>query len=436
MESEKGDWQLTKTCVQERFKQLLCLSRWTDCTFRVGDDDVQVVHGHRLVLAVSSPVFEALFYGSMASPPDEVISIPDIEPNTFRTFLQYLYSDEVDIRSIEEAGELLYAAKKYLVQPLAVLCLNYLVQHTWIKTLWEVLLVAEALSEEKLLASCIKVMSRYRYQIWNLESENLSVSTMQKLLEQEEMNMSEAELWEMVLDWARKELESRQLPDSPQARRTLIDSAGLISKIRFLSMSSEELDRFIGVLSEQEVVSLKAQTDIPTSFNKEVSLRQRAPPLVWRSSRDILSNRNQLWVNRGEVICNICSSSRVLVIGFEIFTRLAQITSFVKTPSNCSYREKLVIFIKDYDGNVIQKTDYDSIVRFNDSQNINLARPLWFEPDVKYTVNIGFIGGLYPICKYSDGSSRGTKFFFDETMLLEGPGKVPASFIISVLYAL
>ena len=70
---------------------------------------------------------------------------------------RYIYSDEVKFQSIEEAGEVLYVAKKYLVQPLIMECIFYLVQNTWIKTLWDILYIAEGLDEEELFMSCIKV---------------------------------------------------------------------------------------------------------------------------------------------------------------------------------------------------------------------------------------------------------------------------------------
>lgn len=41
------------------------------------------------MLAASSPVFEALFYGTLAEIKD-VIEVPDIEPNTFRLLLKFV----------------------------------------------------------------------------------------------------------------------------------------------------------------------------------------------------------------------------------------------------------------------------------------------------------------------------------------------------------
>ncbi|CAH1388791.1 unnamed protein product [Nezara viridula] len=434
--SKTEGWQLSKNCVQQRFKELLCLSQWTDCAFQVGTEKIEVIHGHKLILAVTSPVFEALFYGPLADEKNQVITVPDIEPHTFHLFLSYVYSDEVNLQSIEEAGELLYVAKKYMVQPLTMTCLYYLVQHTLIRTLWDILYIAEVLNEEELFASCIKIMSRYHYEIWNSENDSLSVGTLCRLLEEDHMNMTEGEVLSMVLDWAKKELTNRGLQDTTQARRRLLEDTGALYRIRFLALPPEELLSLEDVLTEQELLAFKDR-QVPHGFCSFTTPRKQVIPVVWRSTRELLSSRSKMWINRGEVVTTIQSSSRVLVIGFEVFTRLAQINDYVRTPApNSSYRERLVVLIKDPDGKMLQKTEYDRNVHFNSSQCVNLIRPFWFEPNVKYTISISFIGGQYPICTFNDASSKGTKFLFEEVMVVDGSTPIYSSFIMSISYAL
>ncbi|XP_014270539.1 BTB/POZ domain-containing protein 6 [Halyomorpha halys] len=429
-------WQLSKNCVQQRFKELLCLSQWTDCAFRVGTEKIEVIQGHKLIFAVTSPVFEALFYGPLADQKNQVISVPDIEPHTFHLFLSYIYSDEVNLQSIEEAGELLYVAKKYLVQPLMMTCLYYLVQHTLIRTLWDILYIAEVLNEEELFTSCFQIMTRYHYEIWNSETDNLTAGTLCRLLEEDHMNMTEGEVLSMVLDWTKKELDSRGLQDTPQARRRLLEDSGALYRIRFLALPLAELLTLEDILTEQELLAFKDH-QVPHGFCTYSNLRKQVVPIVWRSTRELLSSRREMWVNRGEVVTSIQSSSRVLIFGFEVFTRLAQISDYVRTPApSSSYRECFVVLIKDPDGKMLQKTEYDRNVHFNSSQCVNLMRPFWFEPNVKYTISISFIGGQYPICTFDDASSKGTKFLFEEVMVVDGSTPIYSSFIMSVSYAL
>lgn len=279
-------------------------------------------------------------------------------------------------------------------------------------------------------------MSRYHYNIWNNETDNLSSGTLCRLLEEDQMNMKEGEVWSMVMDWAGKELKGQGLQDNPQTRRKLLEQTGVLHKIRFLTLLESDLCSLEGVLSKEELAMVKKR-QLPEGFCNSKFSRKPVVPLVWRSPRLLLYNRSQVWLNRGEVEAGISSSSRVLIIGFEFFTRLARISDYAKTPGlDCSYKERLIIFIKDSDGTVLQKTDYDGDVPFNSSQSVHLVRPFWFESNVKYTVSIGFIGGQYPICTFTDNSSsKGIKFFFEEVVYDED-NQFTSSFIMSVLYAL
>lgn len=82
------DWQLACTEIKQRGEYLLQSEQWSDCTFLVGSEPNQVeVRGHRLILAMASPVFEAMFYGGMAERNDP-IPILDVQPEAFKALLE------------------------------------------------------------------------------------------------------------------------------------------------------------------------------------------------------------------------------------------------------------------------------------------------------------------------------------------------------------
>lgn len=73
--------------VDERSGRLFETGQWADCKFVVGQESNQeLFNGHKLILAMSSPVFEAMFYGSM-SEKNYPISIKDVQPKAFKVFL-------------------------------------------------------------------------------------------------------------------------------------------------------------------------------------------------------------------------------------------------------------------------------------------------------------------------------------------------------------
>ncbi|GBM60628.1 hypothetical protein AVEN_271418-1 [Araneus ventricosus] len=79
MESEK---------VLQRTSSLLQNTALSDVTFIVGPPSASKKYvGHRVLLAMTSPVFEAMFYGDMADK-SKVIRITDIAPIGFENLLR------------------------------------------------------------------------------------------------------------------------------------------------------------------------------------------------------------------------------------------------------------------------------------------------------------------------------------------------------------
>src|SRR5688500_2187886 len=71
---------------------------FTDVTFIVCPPSHSKKYvGHRVLLAMTSPVFEAMFYGDMADKSSKVIRIPDLAPIGFENLLRYAYTDSLNL---------------------------------------------------------------------------------------------------------------------------------------------------------------------------------------------------------------------------------------------------------------------------------------------------------------------------------------------------
>jgi hypothetical protein len=77
----------------------------------------QKFHCHKMFLAMSSPVFEAMFYGGLAETARE-IKILDVQPDAFAALLDYIYTDQLQLNSFELVCDICYAAKKYMLPDL------------------------------------------------------------------------------------------------------------------------------------------------------------------------------------------------------------------------------------------------------------------------------------------------------------------------------
>ncbi|XP_073987327.1 BTB/POZ domain-containing protein 6-like isoform X2 [Rhodnius prolixus] len=392
---KQQDWQVTKSSLKERFKELLLLSQWTDCTFSVGEDNTEI-KCHKLVLAVSSPVFEALFFGGLSDPLCESIRVPDIEPHIFKMLLMYMYSDSLNLHNIEEAGNLLYAAKKYLMPQLSRLCLEYLLDRTCIQTLWDILTIAESLDEEELIEAVLKIMCRFGRHVWYSKAEHLSAAMLKRLLSESSMNMSEEELWSVTLDWAHKDCLDRGVKLTGRHLRDALQRERLLEGIRFLVFNGEKFKNEVvraEVLTDSEVNAIcrmikeqqldqngstvesttKKSYELPEGICALKKKRRRVSRVIWRCTREKVKG-DSMWICCDQFVCTVVSNNLVLVTGLEVPTRSIYSArecypwlGSLQHPTG-TYNERFSVAITDQDGTVLVSTSYDARVPYDSIQ--------------------------------------------------------------------
>lgn len=124
-----SDWQVGLQAINKRGAYLLQNRNLSDICFMFGQEPNQrIIHGHKLILAMASPVFECMFYGHLATS-CTMINIPDISPDAFVNLMEYIYSDVINITTIERAYELCYVSKKYMLPYLFDQCTQYMITH-------------------------------------------------------------------------------------------------------------------------------------------------------------------------------------------------------------------------------------------------------------------------------------------------------------------
>ena len=114
---------------------------------------MQVIKANKTFLGMSSPVFDKMFSGKMiegaAGGTDQPIIIPDLSPSSFKDLLmwetsllfiiiifftvkiililcdRYMYSDSLNLQSMDQALSLWQAAQKYILPHLVAKCIQY-----------------------------------------------------------------------------------------------------------------------------------------------------------------------------------------------------------------------------------------------------------------------------------------------------------------------
>ncbi|KAH1014259.1 hypothetical protein HUJ04_003122 [Dendroctonus ponderosae] len=199
------DWQISRKLVKERGQYLLETGIWSDCRFIVGSEpNQQVLEGHKLFLAMSSPVFEAMFFGGMAE--KDPIAILDVQPDAFKALLEYIYTDKINLTSFDQACELCYGAKKYMLPHLLKECTTYLWSDLYPKNACRAYEFAKLFEEPQLLTKCIRIIRDQTEEVLAETSfEDVELSTILTILDQDVLNVkSELDLFTAVCKYAAK----------------------------------------------------------------------------------------------------------------------------------------------------------------------------------------------------------------------------------------
>jgi len=118
METQGGDWDdwrqgecLLPALVGKFYDQ----QSYTDVTFQLGDGST--VQAHKLLLAITSPVFEAMFFGPLADRNLREVRVDDVKPSGFKRLIHFVYNSRClswKIEDPEEWWHILEAANKYM----------------------------------------------------------------------------------------------------------------------------------------------------------------------------------------------------------------------------------------------------------------------------------------------------------------------------------
>ncbi|XP_044732399.1 BTB/POZ domain-containing protein 2-like isoform X2 [Chrysoperla carnea] len=246
-------WQPSKETLKERFGFLFNNERLADFHFIVGPNKEHRIPVHKLVLAAASDVLEALFFGALAIESNE-IEIPDVEPQAFLAFLEFIYSEEAKIDH-ETVMATIYVANKYNVPALKKYCVKFLKDNLDCENAVLLLKQATFFDEPELAESCSDFIDKNTINI--LAVENLDLDTLITVLERDTLQISESKLYAAVLQWTEAECARQQLPLTPDNQRLVLGPA--FKLIRFPLMTFEEFGVGpvqSGLLTDREVREL------------------------------------------------------------------------------------------------------------------------------------------------------------------------------------
>ena len=251
------DWQSSKKTVLQRNAYMLDNELMSDVSFTCGESR-RIFHAHKYVLATSSAVFFAMFYGEI--PPNEFpIRIEDAEEESFKEFLRFLYTDDCKVTA-ENAIGVLYLAKKYSISSLAEKCCEILEANIKPENVFAVLEQAIKFDEKELEEKSWNIILKKTQECLNSEAFcDIGLHTLNALLKKESLAVTEVELFKAVLKWTDSECARQGIntEEDKTARRRVLGNS--VYEIGFLEISQEDMAKHVspsGMLTDAEVVSI------------------------------------------------------------------------------------------------------------------------------------------------------------------------------------
>jgi len=277
------NWQTTRPTIRKRSKFIFNNDLFSDVKFVVQNtaqgesESKQVIPAHKLVLSISSPVFEAMFYGELAETTDS-IELPDCDYDSLLELFRYMYSDKVILSGSNVMG-VLYLAKKYMVPSLADKCMKYLQDNLDPSNVFSILPSAQKFEEKTLVDRCWKLISKQTEDAVKSEGfETIERSLLEAVVERDALTIEEIELFKAVDLWATKECQRQGLPADGETKRRILGQE-IIEGIRFPIMDEKDFASVVldsKILILEEIVSvLKLRNSVP-SPPKEFSRTKRS----------------------------------------------------------------------------------------------------------------------------------------------------------------
>lgn len=261
--SSYSNLQVAKRTIRERTALMVNNPLMSDVKFAISDDTnstnkdhgSQLIHAHKFLLSLGSPVFQAMFYGKMTDRRQE-IPLSDCHPRSFIEFVRYLYSDEVHLTS-GNVFELLYLSKKYIVPHLTESCCRFLTAELRESNVFRILEHARLFSESDLEQRCWRLLETKTSAC--LQTEGLlwiSHDTLSSLLERDALTLVDGEcaVFKAAKRWATASCKVKDSETTGEELRKVLKDA--IYLIRFPLMPPRLFGDIViptGILTAEEV---------------------------------------------------------------------------------------------------------------------------------------------------------------------------------------
>eukprot|EP00112_Aurelia_sp_Birch-Aquarium-sp1_P025689 Seg8680.3 transcript_id=Seg8680.3/GoldUCD/mRNA.D3Y31 product="BTB/POZ domain-containing protein 2" protein_id=Seg8680.3/GoldUCD/D3Y31 len=252
--SSQNGWQDAKPNVHARISHLLQNDFMSDFTFVSEDVKFPV---HKFILASTSSVFYAMFYGPMAEQKQELDLSSFGNAECITQFLKLIYTDEVSL-NWKTVFQLLNLAKCYLISSLQKRCTEFIEKSVTKDNALIALQQSLLFDANDAIKKCLEIISENAPQIVEQDSFlALNLASLKAILQLDTLEINEIDLFLAVNSWCESQLIKEGKEVSTELKRKVFGDA--VYLIRFPCM---ELKDFGEYCSKSGLLTLEQVADI------------------------------------------------------------------------------------------------------------------------------------------------------------------------------
>lgn len=214
--------------------------------------DGKRIPAHKCILSKASDAFYGMFYGPLAG--DSDIELPGRSVDAFKEFLQFFYSDSVEL-TLDNIIEVIDLTKKYCMSEFLEVCANILATNLKMDDFCWANAWAHFCDLNTLKASCERIICILAEQVSRTNGFlSLESNILVHILELESFVCDERTILDACLHWARNACENKGLNPNqmPNLRIYLKD---LLYKIRFGSIVMSQFFEIVGAFGSDLLFS-------------------------------------------------------------------------------------------------------------------------------------------------------------------------------------
>lgn len=230
------DGQSALECPSDRLTALYNHPRLCDLTITFPGHQ-ETLKAHRLILAISSPVFELMLYGSMAE--GNELKLPMDPPEAFKLLLKYIYCGSLKLPCVAEAVDVYILANRYQMDKVFHQCSRFLQNNLDKDNLPMVYDTASLFEDKALQEKCSEIINATENSTMPRSNiEQLGRKSLRHFLEQDFSLLSEVYLFKGLISWAANHLGDQSSNSFTLNQRHQVEE--FLPLIRFLTMTTDE----------------------------------------------------------------------------------------------------------------------------------------------------------------------------------------------------